>query len=1162
MSASAIPVGNLREVQDVDERYRLETGTIYLTGLQALVRLLLLQAQRDREAGLNTAGFVSGYRGSPLGGLDQELWRARAFLERVPIHFQPGVNEELAATAVWGTQQINLFPASRHDGVFGFWYGKGPGVDRSGDAFKHANFAGTAKHGGVLVAAGDDHVCKSSTLPHQSEYGFIDAMIPLLNPTDVQDVLELGLMGYGLSRFSGCWVGLKMTEGNADSSQTVLVPRKLEIVQPEFEVPEGGLHIRWPDEPNDQEYRLQHYKIYAALAFARANQLNRVVIDGPRPRFGIVSTGKAYLDVLQALKDLGIDKERAGEIGIQLFKVGMSWPLEPEGIRDFARGLEEILVVEEKRAVVENQLKEQLYNWETDSRPLIIGKFDERGEWILPSSGDLTPTRIARVIANRLSRFHTSPDIEQRVQSLDRQERLLEESEQTAKRLPHFCSGCPHNTSTRVPKGSRAIAGIGCHFMALGMDRDTATFTQMGGEGATWLGQAPFTDTTHVFQNLGDGTYVHSGLLAIRAAVAAGVNMTYKILYNDAVALTGGQPVEGGFSVAEVAAQLLAEGVRQIVVVTDQLGRYGGQTSLPAGVSAYHRRELNAVQRELREVSGVSALIYDQTCAAELRRRRRRDQAQDPARWVTINPLVCEGCGDCNAVSNCLSVVQLETEFGRKRAINQSACNKDFSCLEGFCPSFVVLEGVTRKASEVVDSSQLPDLPEPQVAQGTPYNVLIAGIGGTGVSTVGAILGMAAHLEGRCVLALDQTGMAQKFGAVLSHVRIGDSQEHLHSPRIPAGSVDLLLGADLIVATHDESLAKLSAERTSAVVNTHEEMTAAFIFDRDLEYQGVSMLSTLARKCRGEALGTIDATGLATALLGDGIFANLFLVGVASQKGLLPVSATAVERAIELNIVALEQNRAAFRWGRQAALDPELVERFAGPAPTLQPMAESLDEVISCRERFLESYQNAKYASRYRALVERVKEVERRMQPGSTVLSDTVARSYFKLLAYKDEYEVARLHAKTTFLNDAMSKFTGKAKLKFYLSPPLIARLDPETGRPRKYEFGGWILPVFRVLASLRFLRGTPLDPFGYLAERRADRRLIVDFESLLARILEEVDPSRLELAIELARLPQSIRGYGPVKQIAMQSVEALEAELLEAWSRPEQVDPSRMTAA
>jgi indolepyruvate ferredoxin oxidoreductase len=1152
----------LREVQDVDERYRLETGTIYLTGLQALVRLLLLQAQRDRDAGLNTAGFVSGYRGSPLGGIDQEFWRARAFLERVPIHFQPGVNEELAATAVWGTQQINLFPASRHDGVFGFWYGKGPGVDRSGDAFKHANFAGTAKHGGVLVAAGDDHVCKSSTLPQQSEYGFIDAMIPLLNPTDVQDVLELGLMGYGLSRFSGCWVGLKMTEGNADSSQTVLIPRKLEIVQPEFEVPEGGLHIRWPDEPNDQEYRLQHYKIYAALAFARANQLNRVVIDGPRPRFGIVSTGKAYLDVLQALEDLGIDKKRAGEIGIKLFKVGMSWPLEPEGIRDFARGLEEILVVEEKRAVVESQLKEQLYNWEMDSRPLIVGKFDERGEWILPSSGDLTPTRIARVIANRLSRFHTSPDIEQRVQFLERQERLLEESEQTLKRLPHFCSGCPHNTSTRVPKGSRAIAGIGCHFMAVWMDRDTATFTQMGGEGATWLGQAPFTDTSHVFQNLGDGTYAHSGLLAVRAAVAAGVNMTYKILYNDAVAMTGGQPVEGGFSVAEVAAQLSAEGVKRIVVVTDQLAQYSGQMSLPAGVSAYHRRELNVVQRELREVSGVSALIYDQTCAAELRRRRRRNQEQDPARWVTINPLVCEGCGDCNAVSNCLSVVQLETEFGRKRAINQSACNKDFSCLEGFCPSFVVLEGVTRKASEVVDSSQLPDLPEPQVAQGAPYNVLISGIGGTGVSTLGAILGMAAHLEGRCVMALDQTGLAQKFGAVLSHVRIGANQEHLHSPQIPVGSADLLLGADLIVATHDESLAKLSAERTSAVVNTHEEMPAAFISNRDLEYQGVSMLSTLARKCRGEALATIDATALATALLGDSIFSNLFLLGVASQKGLLPVSATAIEQAIELNIVALEQNRTAFRWGRHAALDPELLERFAEPVPTLQPMAETLDEVISCRERFLEGYQSTKYASRYRALVERVKEAEGRMRPGSTVLADTVARSYFKLLAYKDEYEVARLHAKTTFLNDARSKFAGKAKLKFYLSPPLIARLDPETGRPRKYEFGGWILPVFRVLASLSFLRGTPLDPFGYSAERRADRRLIVDFESLLARILEEMDPSRLELAIELARLPQSIRGYGPVKQIAMQSVETLEAELLEAWSRPEQVDPPRMTAA
>ncbi len=1149
MSTSLRGVRNLRDVQDVDERYRLDEGSIYLTGLQALVKLLLLQSRRDREAGLKTAGFVSGYRGSPLGGLDQELWRAQDFLECAPIHFQPGVNEELAATAIWGTQQLNLFPGARYDGVFGLWYGKGPGVDRSGDAFKHANAAGVSKYGGVLVVAGDDHVCKSSTLPHQSEYSFIDAMIPVLNPADVQDELWLGLMGYGLSRFSGCWIGLKMTEENADSSQTIKVPHGLKIIEPDFDIPEGGLHIRWPDSPNEQEYRLHRHKIYAALAFARANKLNRLIIDSPRPRIGIVSTGKAYLDVLQALKDLGIDQQRASEIGIKLFKVGMSWPLEPEGIRSFATGLEEVLVVEEKRAVIEDQLKKQLYNWEADSRPVIIGQFDEQGEWILPSTGELTPGSIAKVIAGRLSRFYSSPDVDARLRFLEQQERFLEESKCTETRLPHFCSGCPHNTSTRVPEGSRAIAGIGCHFMSSWMDRDTATFTQMGGEGATWLGQAPFTETPHVFQNIGDGTYAHSGLLAIRAAVAAGVNITYKLLYNDAVAMTGGQPAEGGFSVSQIAQQLTAEGVGRVIVVTDQPGKYTEQTKLPVGVAVHHRRELDTLQKELREHSGVSALIYDQTCAAELRRRRKRGQLEDPNRWVTINPLVCEGCGDCNAVSNCLSVIPLETEFGRKRTINQSACNKDFSCIEGFCPSFVTLEGVRREKpnlSEVWEG--LPSIAEPQIVHGSPYNVLISGIGGTGVSTAGAILGMAAHLEGRCVMGMNQTGLAQKFGSVFSHIRIADTQKDLHSARIPAGEADLLLGADLIVATSRESLVKISSDRTSSVVNTHEEMPANFIFDRDLEYSGTSMLSSLSQRCRSEAFVTIDATRLVTKLLGDSIAANLFLMGVASQKGLLPVSPAAIERAIELNIIAVEQNKSAFRWGRQVVFDPGFVERSANPDIDIERLSKNLGEVIERRERFLIKYQNAKYAGRYRAWVERVKEVEQRIRPESTVLTNAVARSYFKLLAYKDEYEVARLYANTDFLNKMQSEFVGKARLKFHLSPSLFARVDPETGRPRKYEFGGWVLLLFRLLASIRFLRGTPLDLFSYSRERRADKQLIVSYEELLLRFLGELDEPRFDLAVELARLPESIRGYGPVKNTAMHSVKALEKELLEAW--------------
>ena len=1152
--------GKLRDLTDVDDRYSLESDIIYLNGVQALVRLLLLQAQSDQEAGLKTAGFVSGYRGSPLGGLDQELWRASGILERAPIHFQPAVNEEIAATSIWGSQQLNLSPGARYDGVFGLWYGKTPGVDRSGDAFKHANCAGTSLSGGVLAVAGDDHVCKSSTLPGQSEYGFIDAAIPVLNPTDVQDILELGLLGYELSRFSGCWIALKMTAENADSLQTVQSPRILEVNKPEFVMPEGGLNIRWPDAPNDQEYRLQQHKIAAVLAFAEINNINRVVIDSPNPRLGIVSTGKACLDVLQALDDLGISRKRASELGIKVFKVGMSWPLEPEGIRRFCKGVEEILVVEEKRPVIETQLKEQLYNWKAAFRPLIIGKSDELGKSLLPSTGELTPVIIAQTIAKRLTCLDTASDIQERLHLLGNHQKLIKESESTAKRAPHFCSGCPHSTSTRVPDGSRAIAGIGCHFMATWMDRNTSGFTQMGGEGAGWIGQAPFTDTEHVFQNLGDGTYAHSGLLAVRAAVASDVNITYKILHNDAVAMTGGQPTEGGFSPAKIAQQLVAEGVKQTVVVTDQPERYQAQTDLPPEVVVHHRRDLDAVQRKLREVSGVSALIYDQTCAVELRRRRRRGTAEDPKRWVTINPLVCEGCGDCNSVSNCLSVIPLETELGRKRTINQSACNKDYSCIDGFCPSFVVFEGVKRRQTDPISMewNEFQKLPNPEVVESSPYNILIAGIGGTGVSTAGAILGMAAHLEGRCVMALDQTGMAQKFGAVHSHIRIGSDQVDMYGGRVPAGMADLLLATDLMVATSEDSLEKLSTDRTSVVINTHEEMPATFISNRDLDYGKSSMLSVLARGCSTGKLSTINASGLTVALMGNSIATNIFLLGVASQKGLLPVSAQAIERALELNGMEIESNKAAFLWGRYAVLEPDLVAQRAGLADCVEPLTTSLDSEISFREKFLVEYQNSKYSARYSSFVERVRQVEQRAQPGSDKLVSAVAKSYFKLLAYKDEYEVARLHAKTSFLSDTSAEFVGKARLRFYLSPPLFARIDPVTGRPRKYEFGAWVLPVFRVLAELKFLRGTLLDPFGYTTERRSDQRLIREYEELMERFVDELDSTRIELAIELAQLPQSVRGYGPIKSASIRSFDMLKEEFLGFWNQPERFNPSK----
>ena len=1138
----------LRQIDRLDQRYSAGTDTFYLTGLQALVKLLLLQSESDARSGLKTAGFVSGYRGSPLAGLDQELWRAKPFLEQARIQFQPGLNEDLAATSIWGTQQVKLFPGSRYDGVFGLWYGKGPGVDRSGDVFKHANNAGTSRHGGVLVVAGDDHICKSSTLPHQSEYSFMDARIPVLNPSDLGDVLELGLKGYALSRYSGCWIALKLTEEHADGSQTVRIPDIPRIVQPEFELPGGGVHIRWPDAPMDQEIRLQNHKIPAALAFTRANGLNRLVFDSPNPRLGIVSAGKAYLDVRQALDELGIDRRRASELGIKVFKVGMSWPLEPEQIGEFAAGLAEVLIVEEKRGVIESQLKEQLYNRSGFDRPRILGKFDEHGKPFLSAVDEFTPASVAAVIARRLLRLGPDEEIAGRLPRLEREARALQAEAAAPSRPPHFCSGCPHNTSTRVPEGSVAVAGIGCHYMATWMDgRETKTFTQMGGEGATWIGQAPFTETSHVFQNLGDGTYAHSGLLAVRAAIAAGVNMTYKILYNDAVAMTGGQPVEGAMTVDRIAHQLAAEGVKRIVVVTDET-RGNPRRRLPAGVPVHHRRELDRVQRGLREHRGVSALIYDQTCAAELRRRRRRGEVADPDRWVAINPLVCEGCGDCNAVSNCLSVIPLETEFGRKRTINQSACNKDFSCVDGFCPSFVTLEGVRpKKPSPEFDS--MPELPAPVRAEKSPYNVLMTGVGGTGVGTAAAILGMAAHLEGRRVMALDQTGLAQKFGSVVSHVRIGTSADNLRCAQIPAGKVDLLLGADLIVASGQDVLARLNADRTRVVVNTHEEMPAAFIHNPDFEFVESTMLASLAKATRSSDPVVVDATGLATALLGDSIAANLFLLGVAFQRGLLPVSEAAIIRAIELSGVAVDQNVRAFAWGRHAAVDPDAVRRRAGPAGGPEPLSSNLDDIIERRVTFLTEYQNAALAERYREWVERVRGAERGIRGESTGLTESVARNYFKLLAYKDEYEVARLFAQTGFLSETRGKFEGSARLTFHLSPPLIARVDPATGRPRKYALGAWVLPLFRVLARLKWLRGTPLDVFGYSSERRAERRLIVEYEALLSRIVAELDESRLDLAVELAGLPERIRGYGPVKAESIERARALKTGLLRAWT-------------
>jgi indolepyruvate ferredoxin oxidoreductase len=1143
----------------LDDKYLLDRGRVYLTGIQALVRLPMMQRQRDQAAGRNTACFISGYRGSPLGGFDQALWQARRFIEKNHIRFQPGLNEELAATAVWGSQQLGLFPGAKYDGVFAMWYGKGPGVDRSGDAFKHGNAAGSARLGGVLLLAGDDHTCKSSTLAHQSEYAFMDAAIPVLNPSGVQEILDFGLHGWAMSRYSGCWIALKTIAETMDSSASVeLDPERVRIALPQgFEMPEGGLNIRWPDQPLEQEYRLHKYKLYAALAFAGANKLDRIVIDSPRPRFGIVTTGKSYLDVRQALDDLGIDDAHAAEIGFRLYKVGMSWPLEREGIRHFAEGLEEILVVEEKRAVIENQFKEQLYNWREDVRPRVIGKFDENRNWILPSTGELTPAQIARVIAARIGRFYTSPRIEERLAFLEAKERQLGGNVVPFARTPYFCSGCPHNTSTRVPEGSRALAGIGCHYLAQFMDRSTATFTQMGGEGVPWIGQAPFTETPHVFANLGDGTYTHSGVLAVRAAVAAGVNITYKLLFNDAVAMTGGQPIDGGLTVPVLTRQLAAEGVKDIVVVTDEPDKYPAGAGFAEGATIRQRDDLDAVQRELRMVPGVTAIVYDQTCAAEKRRRRKRGRFPDPPKRVYINDLVCEGCGDCSKTSNCLSVVPVETEFGRKRAIDQSSCNKDYSCVEGFCPSFVTVHGGGLRKQPAGDLGEegLPPLPEPALPPlDEPWGILVTGVGGTGVVTVGALLGMAAHLEDKGVTVLDMTGLAQKGGAVYSHVRIARRPDEIHAVRIAAGNARLLLGCDLVVAASADALSKLEPGLSRAIVNSHEIITGDFTRNPDLVFPTSALERSIAEATGPANAEFVDATRLASGLFGDTIASNLFLLGYAFQRGLVPLSAAAIERAIELNGVAVAFNRSAFRWGRRAAAEPALVAARAAPpaaTPASHRLSETLDEVIDRRGQFLTSYQDARYAARYGERIARVRTAEAAALPGRSELTDAAARALFTLMAYKDEYEVARLYAESDFLKRVGRQFEGRYELHFHLAPPILGQRDPRTGHLQKREFGPWMLGVFRLLAKLRRLRGTRFDIFARSEERQAERRLIAEYETLLDEIVERLTPANHAAAVELARLPLAIRGFGHIKEAGIAAAKAKEANLLARFRRP-----------
>ena len=1157
-------------------RYGTEGGTAYLTGIQALVRLPLDQRRLDIRAGLDTAGFVSGYRGSPLGGLDQELWRRSAELEAHRVVFQPGINEDLAATAVWGSQQVGLFPGGRHEGVFGMWYGKAPGLDRSSDAIRHANAAGTSLRGGVLLVVGDDHGCKSSTLPCASEFALRDLGVPILAPSDVQDVLDFGVAGWAISRYAGCWAGLIALTDIMDSALTV----NSDLDRHRFIYPSNDrdgsddkdVHIRLVDSPQEQEARLA-VKLRLAREFASANGLDRIVADPRKPRLVVVTAGKAYADVRESLDKLDMRSATAiADAGIRLVKLGMTWPLDPAGVNEFCRGASRLLVVEEKRPFVEDQLKTVLFGQPIE----IMGKFSPLqppsngtavpNDGLLPTTGELDVPTIMAALATVLQRVPDTGYLGEVATAAQGIPEELPDSKQARK--PLYCAGCPHNTSTRVPDGSRAAAGIGCHYMAQWMDRSTTTVTHMGAEGVNWIGQAPFTDESHIFANLGDGTYFHSGILAIRAAVAAGVNITYKVLANDAVAMTGGQPVEGSLAVADIVAQVRAEGVAAVRVVADDPRRHRR-----AGFRAESRDRLDAVQRELRETAGCTVLIYDQTCAAELRRRRKRGLAKDPDVRVVINDAVCEGCGDCSVQSNCVAVEPLDTEFGVKRTINQTACNKDLSCLDGFCPAFVTLSGAKPKATNGVALGEMRDLPLPIVDQ-RPANILIAGVGGTGIVTVSQILGTAAHLDGAFVSTLDMTGLAQKGGAVQSHVRIAPSGSKHAPTRIPPACVDTLIGADAVTAASRDVLRLISPQRTTVILDSHVAPTAEFVIGQRRD----PGLATLVERLRQWAKRVLSAhaTAATRTRFGSTAYANIHLLGYAFQAGTIPVSLHALQRAITLNGVAVDNNLAAFQQGRAAACDAGLAANGTGLSSAIAPPSEwvppsaappsadkddtgamhpprsrTLDEKVAMRSTFLVAYQDQAFAARYRNLVDGVRDAEQRVRPASTVLTEAVAESYFKLLAVKDEYEVARLHTARLdgggFAAKLDAAFEPGFKATYHFAPPFLARPGPN-GRPRKMAVGRWIVPPLRGLAKMRWLRGTVFDPFRFTRERRLERQLLAGFEADVEGIVKQLDEANFETAVALARLPMSVKGFGPVKEtaarIAMNRRDRLLAEL------------------
>jgi len=1141
----------------LEDKYTLTSGRIFITGTQALVRLPLTQHKRDKEKGLNTAGYISGYRGSPLGGLDEQLQKAHAHLEEHQVKFQPGVNEDLAATAVWGSQQAEVNKEGRYDGVFSIWYGKGPGVDRSGDAFRHGNLAGSSRLGGVLVLMGDDHTCESSTTCHQSEFAMIDAMIPILSPAGVQEILDYGIYGWELSRYSGCWVAMKCVKDSVEATASVDVNiHRVEVHEPEqFAMPNDGLNLRQPDTPHAQEARLHQYKLKAVTAFAETNPIDRIVIDSNEAKLGIVTHGKSYLDTLQALDDLHLTEEQASRMGLRLYKVGLTWPLVPAGAKSFAKGLSLMMVIEEKRSLLEFQLKDILYGLE--DAPKIVGKVDEKGNSLFQAEMALDSNQIAIAIGERLLSITPNAELEARLEELKSYRKPKGLSDLMARSF-YFCSGCPHNSSTVVPEGSKAYAGIGCSWMAQTMERSTLGYTQMGAEGLSWVGEAPFSARNHMFQNMGDGTYFHSGLLAIRAAVSAKTNITFKILYNDAVAMTGGQRHDGPLDPLRIAYQCDAEGVKKIIVVSDEPLKYGKDVKWPDGVTIHHRDELDTVQRELRDIPGTTILIYDQTCAAEKRRRRKRGVMPDPARRVVINDLVCEGCGDCGVQSNCVSIQPIETEFGRKRFIDQSNCNKDFSCLKGFCPSFVTVEGgQMRKPKPIDETDALISLTEPTLPsldKGV-YSILVTGMGGTGVVTIGAILGMGAHLEGKGCGLLDMAGLAQKGGSVWSHLRFGSSPESIKTIRIAAGGADLVLGCDMIVAANSKTLAATRQGHTRAIVNHAESMPGEFTRNANLKFPSTGLRQNIEKAVGTDRAEFINAGSLANKLIGDSIASNMFMVGFAYQRGLIPISSKAIEAAIELNGTSVKMNLDAFRWGRQFAQDPASVEKTltrdkGARGITVSPSKiASLDQSIEMRKEFLVNYQNHVYADRYLNMVNKIRVFEDQHAPGKTMLTQAVAKYYFKLLAVKDEYEVARLHTQSGFLDAIEKNFEGPYKINFHLSPAFLSKPDAAGSQPRKKQFGPWIIPIFKVISSLKFLRGTPFDIFGMSQERRMERELIGEYEMQLNLIMDTLgNPAyadRYDIAVQLASIPEDIRGYGHVKHRHVQTARAKSQALM-----------------